>query len=135
MEEFESTTKVDAKDKESVWRKLEQCIDTLVSSDYPESVINIVTGAITMKSVYVDSAVERGKEQMDEYERNWPANFHHPLKRKVVTLVANKKHIAVNTTKVYDTNLIVNRVIGFQASTREVNNDNVLKHEIARSST
>ena len=95
-EEFESRISADEKDKESIRRKLEQCIDPLDSSEHPESVINIVTRAIGMKSVNVDSAVEIGKEQMDEYESNWPANFYHPIKRKVVTLVAIKKHNAVD---------------------------------------
>ena len=60
-EEFESRINADEKDKENIRRKLEQCIDPLDSSEHPESVINIVTRAIGMKSVNVDSAVEIGR--------------------------------------------------------------------------
>jgi len=60
-DEFESRINADVKDNDSIRRKLEQCIDPLESSEHPESVINIVTGAIGIKSVNVDSAVEIGK--------------------------------------------------------------------------
>jgi len=48
VEEPESRIYADAKVKESIQRKPQQCIDLLDSFHHPEPLINIVTGAIDL---------------------------------------------------------------------------------------
>ena len=57
---------------------------------------------------------------MKEFEQGWPKSFHEKLSHKITTQVDSRKHIKVGDTKVYDTELIFSRVIGLQASSREV---------------
>ena len=42
-----------------------------------------------------------------------------------------KKHVGVGATKMYDTNVIYSRIIGLQASGREVEIYDVLRYELA----
>ena len=69
------------------------------------------------------------------YESTWPEEFHDTLPKKVRTLAIPKKHIQVGSAKVYDTNLIYSRIIGLQASGRDMNFNALLKYELAPIST
>ena len=67
---------------------------------------------------------------MTEFENSWPANFNGPISRKVETQEVSKKHIKVADIKVYDTSLIYSRVVGIQASPREVDINKILNFEL-----
>ena len=47
------------------------------------------------------------------------------------TVSDSKKHIKVGSQKVYDTSVIYSRVIGIQASSRDIDIKKVLNHELA----
>ena len=44
------------------------CIDPLISEDYPNGIVNIVTGRISPDSVIVDESLSLGNEQMQHFE-------------------------------------------------------------------
>jgi len=81
--------------------------------------------------VNVDQTVDLGTGQMIEFERNLPESLYDTISSKVVTMAVMKKSINVRDTKSYDTNLIYSRVIGLQASLREVNFSDVLCCELS----
>lgn len=60
-----------------------------------------------------------------------PQGFYDIISKKVETMAVMKKSITVGETKVYDTGLIYSRVIGLQASSRDVNLDEVLSCELS----
>ena len=51
---------------------------------------------------------------MQEYELFWPEGCYSSLSKKVATLAITNKHIQVDQTTVYDTDLIYTRVMGPQ---------------------
>ena len=121
----------DAKDRQGLKEKLATCIDPLSPQDHPDNIVNIVTGKIAPPEVNIDQAVEIGTQMMKEFEDKWPTGFHEPIKKKMVSMSVTKKTVQVGSSKVYDTNLIYARVLGLQASGREVNIQNVLSHELS----
>ena len=88
-------------------------------------------GRIAPSSVNVDKAVDIGTKQLKEFESNLPGGFHDTISMRVVTMLLMKKSIDVGDKKVYDTNLIYSRVIGLQASSRDVNFNDVLSCELS----
>ena len=68
---------------------------------------------------------------MKTFELSWPTGFNAPISKEVKTMQLMKKHVGVGAIKVYDTNVIYSRIIGLQASGREVDIDDVLKYELA----
>ena len=50
---------------------------------------------------------------------------------KIKTMAVMKKGISIGSKVLYDTELIVSRVMGLQASSREVNFKDVLSYELA----
>ena len=69
---------------------------------------------------------------MMEFEKLLPDNFYGLISRKVETQVVSRKHIRVADTKVCDMNLFYSRVIGLQASSREVDIYHMLSHELTQ---
>ncbi len=61
---------------------------------------------------------------MQEFENSLPTGFNGTINKKVETMAVNKR-------KLYDTNLIYSRVIGLQASSREVDINDILSHELS----
>ena len=57
--------------------------------------------------------------------------FRNAILKKVKTVAGGKKFVSVGTEKVYDTTVIYSRVIGIQASSRELDLKKVLRHELA----
>ena len=98
---------------------------------HPEEILNIVTGQYGNSSVNVQDAVAIGESQMREFCQKLPNGSNETIHKEVVTMLAMKKHVNVADTKVYDTNVIYSRVIGLQASGREVYVKAVLSHELA----
>jgi len=71
-----------------------------------------------------------GTAQMQEFENAWPEGFYNVISQRVITMAATKKNIPCTEGKIFDTSLIYSRVIGLQASSRDIDliND-VFAHE------
>ena len=48
------------------------CIYPLSSEDYPNGIVNFVTGRISPDSVIVNESLSLGIEQMQHFEAGWP---------------------------------------------------------------
>ena len=123
----------DATDRSKIRHKLQESIDPLDSSTYSDgNIVQIVSGRITTHTIVnVHEAVAIGTETMKHYESTWPGGFRDTLPKKVSTMAITTKHIQVGSAKVYDTNLIYSRIIGLQASGRNMNLKEVLKYELS----
>ena len=130
-EETTARIQSDAKDRGSIRRKLELCIDPLNPSSHPSNIVNIVSGKVADDAVSAPDAVSIGTEALKEHERQWPEGFTNTISKKVKTIADGKKFVSVGTEKVYDTTVIYSRVIGIQASSRELDLKKVLRHELA----
>ena len=108
------------------------CIDPFDPQKHSsDNIVNIVTGRIVPPSANVHNAIEVGRVQMREFESTRPTGFNDTIHKKIVSMTVTKKHVRVGEVKVFDTNLIYSRVIGLQASSREVDINDVLSHELA----
>ena len=67
---------------------------------------------------------------MQEFEKGWPERFQSTISKKVKTVSDSKKHIKAGSQKIYDTSVIYSRVIGIQASSRDIDMKKVLSHEL-----
>ena len=106
------------------------CIDPLSSEDYPNGIVNIVTGRISPDSVIVDESLSLGNEQMQHFEASWPDSFDGPLPRKVVTMSISSKQILLGSKDCYDNDLIYSRVMGLMSS-RKIDLKELFSHELA----
>ena len=68
---------------------------------------------------------------MQEFEKGWPEGFRSTISKNVKTVSDSKKHVKVGSQKVYDTSVIYSRVIGIQASSRDIDIKKVLRYELA----
>ncbi len=98
---------------------------------HPEQLVNVANGTIGISKINVDQAVSIGQSQLLEFEKQLPFGFWKPIEKKVKTMAATKKGIAVGPKVLYDTQLIFSRVMGLQASSREVDFKDVLSYEFA----
>ncbi len=130
-EEAKARISSDEKDRKGIQDKLVNCINPLAPEDHPDNIVNIVTGKIAPATVNIDEAVNIGTEMMREFEAKWPTGFHEPIKKRMVSMKETKKSVEIGSTKIYDTNLIYARVLGLQASGREVNLQKVLSFELS----
>lgn len=129
----ESVIRIEADkvDRNGLKEKISQSIHPFMPDQHPEPIVNIVTGKLAGPSVNVHNAISIATQQMKDFENSWPEGFHNPIQKKVITMAATKKSIQVGGTQVYDTNLIYSRVIGLQASSREVDISEVMSHELS----
>ena len=130
-EEMKARIVSDGADRENIHKKLELCIDPLDPSSHPPNVVNIVSGQVADSTVNVQEAVSIGKGMMKDFEKKWPEGFQNTISKRVIKVSDSKKHIKVGCQKVYDTTVIYSRVIGLQASSREIDLKNVLSYELA----
>lgn len=130
-EETKSRIKSDGADRENLSKKIELCVDPLDPASHPPSLLNIVSGQIANDTVNVHNAVAIGTKQMQEFESGWPKKFNDTISKRVTTISDSKKHIKIGTKKIFDTTVIYSRVIGIQASSRDIDIENVLSHELA----
>ena len=65
----------DARDRESLRKKIEIYIDPLDPKKHPQSIVNIATGQLAGETVNVDRAIEQGVEAMKLVESKWPTGF------------------------------------------------------------
>ena len=110
----------DGADRQSIQDKLKLCIDQLVPTSHPPTIVNIVSGQVADDKVNVQAAVAIGTRQMQEFEKGWPEGFQSTISKKVNTVSDSTRHIKVGSQKVYDTSVIYGRVIGIQASSRDI---------------
>ena len=131
-EETKARIASDSADRQNIRDKLTLSIDPLDSTTHPPTIVNIVTGQVSDASVNCQDSVEIGAKQMKEFEASWPGGFAATIKRRVKTVTeTNKKCIKVGSKKVFDTSVIYSRVIGIQASSRDIDIKDVLHHELS----
>ena len=95
---------------------------------HPPKLVNVTNGALAVPEVNVSQAISNGHNQLIVFEKSLPTGFWKTIQRKVKTMaIAKKRHFYV----IYDTQLIFARVIGLQASSREVDFKDVLSYELA----
>ena len=121
----------DRKDREGLKKKLEMCIHPLKPEVHPDKLVNVANGSHAPSQVNVDQAVSIGNEQLIDFENRPLAGFWESIQKKVKTMAMSKKGITVGPKVLYDTQLIFSRVIGLQASSRDVNFKDVLSYELA----
>lgn len=130
-EEAKARIAEDKRDRDGIRQKLDTCIDPLDSAAHPSGIVNVVSGQIGSSEVNVHNVVTIGTEQMIVFESRLPEGLYETITKKVVTMDHARKHVKVEAVKVFDTNLIYSRVIGLQASGRDVDIKDVLGHELA----
>ena len=132
-EEMEARIKADADDRKALGDKLELSIDPLDPSQYPDGLVNIVTGKVVSHPlVNVENAVEIGKSQMQSFVTSWPEGFHDTIQKTINTMAMSRKHLKVGDAKVFDTTeTIYARAMGLQSSCRGLNTETLLAHELA----
>lgn len=130
-EETKARLKSDSTDRESIRNKLALCINPLNPTSHPSNIVNIVSGQVADNNVNVQDAVSIGTASMKEFEKSWPEGFQNTISKKVKTISDSQKHVKVGKEKVYDCTVIYSRVIGIQASTRNIDIKKVLSHELA----
>ena len=130
-EELKGRINSDKADRESIRKKLQECIDPLNPEIHPPEIVNIAIGKIAQDTVNVDKAVELGAKQMKDFENGWPNNFNNKLSRVVKTQAESRKYIKIGDAKVFDTELIYSRVIGIQASSRDIDIKQLLSYELS----
>ena len=121
----------DGADRQSIPDKFKLCIDPLVPTSHPPTIVNIVSGEVADDKVNVQDAVAIGTRQMQEFEKGWPEGFQSTISKKVNTVSDSTRYVKVGSQKVYDTSVIYGRVIGIQASSRDIESINLLSHELA----
>ncbi|KAF5296717.1 hypothetical protein FQA39_LY12417 [Lamprigera yunnana] len=85
--------------------------------------------SVLLVSALVSAAY--GTQQFKKFQKSWPSSFHLPVQKLVITGSIAKKHVHVGTVKVVDIDIIYSRVIGFQASSRQVDGSRVLSHKLS----
>ena len=111
--------------------KSEACIHPLSPEVHPEQLVNVVNGSIGTSEITVDQAVRIGHSHMLDFDKALPTGFWTSIERRVKTMEMMKKGIPVRSKVLFDTELIFSRVMGLQASSREVNFKDVLSYELA----
>ena len=76
-------------------------------------------------------AITLGHIQLIEIESKLPLGFRQPIEKKVKIMVPAQKGFSVGPKVVYNTELIFSRVMGLQASLRNINFMDVLPYELA----
>ena len=107
------------------------CIDPLDPSSHPPNIVNIVSGQMADNTVNVHEAGRIGTKKMQEFEKGWPKGFRDTIPKCVKTIADSKKQIKIGSQKVCNTSVNYSRVIGIQASSRDIDIKKVLSHELA----
>ncbi|KAG0720296.1 hypothetical protein GWK47_048801 [Chionoecetes opilio] len=105
-EEMKARQEADAKDRETIQKRLQMYTDPLDPKGHPEGIINIVTGMMSSEYVNVDDAVGIGIQQMRKFEAAWPDGFYSPVTNEVVTMAVCIKYTKKGSSSSFDTDLI-----------------------------
>lgn len=130
-EEANGRRESDKNDREALKNKLDLCIHPLKPEVHPPKLVNVANGTLAVAEVNVCQAISIGYNQLVEFEKSLPTGFWKPIERRIKTMAVTKKGIPIGSKVVYDTQLIFSRVIGLQASSREVDFKDVLSYELA----
>ena len=85
---------------------------------------------VTHPSVNVHNAVKLGQTQMDSFEKTWPGGFHDSIPKVVNTMTFPRKHIKLEKSKVFETEIIYARAMTLQATSCGIDTENLLAHEL-----
>ena len=131
-EEMRSRICADQRDRKTLREKLELCINPLDPEQHPQALVNVVTGkVVTNPSLNVSNALQLEIAQMEHFEGSWPNGFHDTIPKVVNTIGLSRKHIKVGDIKVFDTETIYARAMGSVRSSRVLDNNQLLSHELA----
>lgn len=130
-EEGKSRVLSDKMDREGIRQKLELCINPLNAAHHADGLLNIVSGKVARAEVNVDYSLEIGLAQMKDFEKGFPENFHKSIAKKVVSMADKNKCVVKNSKGIPDPNVIYSRIIGIQASSREIDISKTLDHELS----
>ncbi|KAL8583211.1 hypothetical protein ACOMHN_053724 [Nucella lapillus] len=130
-EESPARMESDKKDREGVRKKIVMCIHPLDPDVYPEQLVNVANGSLAPSSVNVDKTITIAEEQVAAFEMTLPQGYWNAIPKRATTMAMTRKGVKVGPELIYDTELIFSRVIGLQASSRNVDFQDVLSYELA----
>ena len=132
-EEMSARMKQDEQDRHTLRDKLNLCIDPLDPDQHSsDGLVNIVTSmVVTHPSVNVHNAVKLGQTQIESFKKTWPEGFHDTIHKIVNTMSFSRKHLKLEKSKVFDTETIYARAMTLQATSRGIDPENLLAHELA----
>ncbi|KAL8568389.1 hypothetical protein ACOMHN_066414 [Nucella lapillus] len=130
-EESPARMESDKKDREGVRKKIVMCIHPLDPDVHPEQLVNVANGSLAPSSVNVDKTITITEEQVAAFEMTLPQGYWNAIPKRVTTMAMTRKGVKVGPELMYDTELIFSRVIGLQASSRNVDFQDVLSYELA----
>lgn len=130
-EETKAHLKSDGTGQETIHNKIALCINSLNPASCPSSIVKIVSSHVAYNTVNVQDAVSIGTAFMKKFEKSWQEGFQNTISRKVKTISDSQRHIEVGKEKVYNCTIIYRHIISIQASTRNININNILSHELA----
>ncbi|KAL8577294.1 hypothetical protein ACOMHN_062803 [Nucella lapillus] len=130
-EESPARMESDKKDREGVRKKIVMCIHPLDPDVHPEQLVNVANGSLAPSSVNVDKTITIAEEQVAAFEMTLPQGYWNAIPKRVTTMAMTRKGVKVGPELMYDTELIFSRVIGLQASSRNVDFQDVLSYELA----
>lgn len=116
---------------ENALKKFELCTEPLDPKQHPEEIVNIVSGNVVNASVNVKNAAAIRTKQMQDYENTLPSGLYSTIKKTELTMKAAKKTNHIEDIRVMDTNLTYSSVIGLQASSRDIDINDVLSRELS----
>ena len=131
-EEMSARMKQDEQDRHTLRDKSNLCIDPLDPDQHPsDGLVNIVTGmVVTHPSVNVHNAVKLGQTQIKSFKKTWPGGFHDTI-HKIVNTMSFSRNLKLEKSKVFDTETIYARAMTLQATSRGIDPENLLAHELA----
>ena len=116
----------DSSDRKKIQQTLQNYIDPLDTDTHPSGIFNIISGLHTDDKINDDEALEIGKQQMVEFEAEWPKSFN----KKVITMAATTKSITLDEKCVFNTELIYTRIICLQQQ-RDIDIMEVISYELS----
>ena len=131
-EEVNCRMQTDQADPQSLRTTLDMCINPLGEESHPDgALMNTVTGQIAHHVANADKAISPRQKAMTDFCNGWRSSFYDSLGKLVTAVDVHIKHVLTDKERVYDQELIYARVIGLQASSRDIDFNNVLAYELA----
>ena len=108
-EEGKSRIKLDAQDRNKVFREMETHPNP--SQTYTSNIVNIYNGCVADEHVNVHNVIDIGEEMTSKLRQNLPGGFHTPL-QKIVTMESLKHTVRLgDTVAVYDMEKLFGRLL------------------------
>jgi hypothetical protein len=97
-----------------------------------DGLVNIVTGKlVSHPSINVYNAVSIGQTEMESFQKTWPKYLNNTIPRHINTMYLFRKHLMMDTDKVFDTETIYTRAISMEGRSCSIDTDSLLAHELA----